>query len=232
MRKLPSSKSSTWIAATILLTATAAFADVGDFFEGIFNQIGQPPSNSQPADPYNAGAASGYLGPSILVQSTSPEIIQLAQQLTAGKTTDAQKVKAVHDWVMDNIRYNVGQFQAIEQGRGQGIAFDALTVLHTRSSICNGYSTLTAALLRAVGVRTKIVLGVGGPGAARGTGSCNANHAWNEVVVNGHWMSVDTTFDAGNVVNGTTWEFVGKSYYMLHPTEFLSEHRKCQDMGY
>ncbi len=63
----------------------------------------------------------------------------------------------------------------------------ALDVLKTRRGDCNEHATLFAALSRAAGIPTKIVLGV-----VYVEGRF-FYHAWDEVFV-GKWVSVDPTF--------------------------------------
>ncbi|WP_405083575.1 transglutaminase domain-containing protein [Paenibacillus psychroresistens] len=58
--------------------------------------------------------------------------------------------------------------------------YSALETLRNRKAICNGYAKLTAALNRAVGIRTKIIGGTG-ISLAKGESFANVtetNHNW------------------------------------------------------
>jgi transglutaminase-like putative cysteine protease len=99
---------------------------------------------------------------------------------------------------------------------------DALSVLSSRVTVCQGYSNLYAALMRAAGIRAKIVSGrlynKGVPSDQSPEQICNApydpetNHAWNEVYVDNRWMTVDVTSDAGYSLDNTTAGFQHTPY--------------------
>jgi transglutaminase-like putative cysteine protease len=63
---------------------------------------------------------------------------------------------------------------------------NALDVLKTRKGDCNEHATLFAALSRAAGIPTKVILGV------VFLDGKFYYHAWNEVFV-GNWIAVDPT---------------------------------------
>lgn len=59
--------------------------------------------------------------------------------------------------------------------------------LRTKRGICYDFASLNAALLRAQGIPTRLVMGT-----AKGV---DGYHAWNEVFVNGKWRVIDVTRD-------------------------------------
>ena len=133
-----------------------------------------------------------YLFPSNYVQSTNSEIVKLAGTITENCYNDFEKTSAIHDWVARNIKYNVAET------KGKIIEYSAVDTLNAKSSICNGYANLTAALNRAVGIKTKVVTGNLIDNGVSGL------HNWNETYVNNQWIPQDTTLDAGyiNIKNG------------------------------
>ncbi|MBE0584434.1 MAG: transglutaminase domain-containing protein, partial [Desulfofustis sp.] len=64
---------------------------------------------------------------------------------------------------------------------------DALSTLKTGIGDCNEHASLFAALARAAGIPTKIAVGVVWQHDAF------YYHAWNEVCLDGTWISLDTT---------------------------------------
>lgn len=154
-----------------------------------------------------------YLSPSIGVQSDNPEIIDLAKSITKDLTSDYAKVRAVHDWVAKNIAYD------IEGYHSGNIICDALGVLHARKGVCQGYACLSAALLRSVGVKTKVVQGIAASGSIpeeirKNPQAYSPNHAWNEAYADGRWVVFDATWDAGYVDPGVTiFTFCYKTEY-------------------
>lgn len=55
--------------------------------------------------------------------------------------------------------------------------------------ICYDYSSMLAAFMRSLGFPARLVKGY--------TTNVEGYHAWNEILIDGKWMIVDTTYDAG-----------------------------------
>ena len=136
-----------------------------------------------------------YLLPSKYIESENKEIIALANNITKNCFSDMEKTSAIHDWVAKNISYDVAEYES------QVHEHSSLETLHDKSAVCNGYANLTAALNRAVGIKTQVVTGT-----VTTSGSTGA-HAWNATLINGKWINQDTTFDAGYLDSDTN-EFV------------------------
>lgn len=151
--------------------------DQGRVSRPILGEIGSP-VNSELAD------QDLLLSPSFSIQSDDPEIIALALKITAGLDIDYDKARAIHDWVAHNISYDEELHQAIDKGEASE-PITALGTLHAGKSVCEGYSKLTAALHRAVGIPAKYVIG----------SNYSENHAWNEVLVDKRWILVEATWD-------------------------------------
>lgn len=140
-----------------------------------------------------------FLLPGQGIQSDAPAIVELARQLTAGLAGDMAKSRAIHDWVCTNIAYDT---EAYFNGTYIYKDYSALNVLKTRVGTCEGYSNLNAALHRAAGIPARVVRGK----AIRlylnetwdSTGG-GGNHAWNEVFIDGRWVTEDAAWDAGTV---------------------------------
>ncbi|WP_337103189.1 transglutaminase domain-containing protein [Paenibacillus sp. YIM B09110] len=116
--------------------------------------------------------------------SSSLAIVK-AKELTKNSKSDNEKVRAIYDYIINNIKY--------DYDLAANISTDYLPsidkTLSTKKDICYGYSSLFAAMLRSVGVPTKLVMG--------DTEYVSVYHAWNEVFLNGKWVIIDTTVDAG-----------------------------------
>ncbi len=90
-----------------------------------------------------------YLQATDLVQSDSPEIQSLAKGLTANAATLHEAVTAIANYVADEIRYSYNPPQ-----------FDALYTVKTKTGNCQNFAHLSMALLRAVGIPSRIVGGI------------------------------------------------------------------------
>ena len=114
--------------------------------------------------------------PSRYVQSDHPEISAHARTITLKSESTFQKVKHLASWVYENI----------DKRPVIGLP-DALATLHSRMGDCNEHAALFAALARSSGIPTRIVAGV----------TLHLErfyyHAWNEVCIDGRWISLDTT---------------------------------------
>ena len=61
-------------------------------------------------------------------------------------------------------------------------------ILSSKSGICYDYAALFAGMLRSEGIHTKLVKGY--------KNDMKEYHAWNEVLIDGIWVIIDTTYDA------------------------------------
>lgn len=112
--------------------------------------------------------------------------VKLASQLTKGMTDDEQKIKAVYNYLVNNLRYDYNKIKSVKPGYLPDI--DA--TLQSKKGICYDYSATFAAMLRSLGIPTKLVKGY--------AVNIKEYHAWNEVYnkKTGKWMIIDTTFDS------------------------------------
>lgn len=82
-------------------------------------------------------------------EEITPEIQALADQLTAGKKTELEKADALCEWIATHIYYDYVDLKAhIDDVKDQSAA----AMLERRTAICDGYSALTLAMLRAAGL--------------------------------------------------------------------------------
>ncbi|WP_379127594.1 transglutaminase family protein [Paenibacillus sp. sgz500958] len=128
--------------------------------------------------------------------SSSDKAIQQAQQLTQGLSTDEAKVKAIYNYVVKNVQYDYTLASSIPTDYIPSID----KTLTGKKGICYDYSSLFAAMLRSVDIPAKLVMGK--------TSYVTEYHAWNEVLLNGKWVTIDTTVDAGMIKNKKTVELI------------------------
>ncbi|RUA02104.1 MAG: transglutaminase domain-containing protein [Deltaproteobacteria bacterium] len=114
--------------------------------------------------------------PSRYVQSDHPEIIAQAEALMTGGGDTLKKVRFLAAWIYEHI----------DKRPVIGLP-DALATLHGRKGDCNEHAALFAALARAAGIPARIASGV------MRHQDRFYYHAWNEVCLDGQWVSLDTT---------------------------------------
>jgi len=119
----------------------------------------------------------------ILSRADYADIIKAAQDITAGITDDYEKVRAICNWVVQNISYDFDMLF----GKHYKSTF-APTVFKDRVTICEGYAKLTVALANAAGFPAKYIYG------RADNGYQEDGHAWTEVWVDDRWVIIDTTW--------------------------------------
>ncbi len=90
-----------------------------------------------------------YLSSTRQVPSDDREIINRAKQMTTGADSEFDAVQMILSWVVDHVNYTLVPR-----------SYDAMYSLNTGIGNCQNFSHLSAALLRAVGIPTRIVNGV------------------------------------------------------------------------
>ena len=190
--------------------------------------------NSQPADPESL---EFYKLPSRddTIKSGDKAIIDLAESITENISDDYSRIKAVHDWVADNIYYDHDA-----SGSKDYEDTSALGVLELKRSVCEGYAKLTVALLRAAGIPAKyidgFVLGLNGIKRADVFYDLNSdelNHAWCEAFADGRWIIIDVTWDSRNrYENGEYSQFPRTDKYFDISLEEVSANHKYRDYSF
>jgi len=138
------------------------------------------------------------------------ETIKLSNQLCAGCLSDLSKLEACYNWILKNITYDTYLAQTVESW---WLPVPD-KVLAARKSICWGYASLLAGLMRCQDIPCSIEVGNVFPGPeVQGRG---VYHAYNKVWIrepSGHitpeikvlslrWFRLDPTFHATSN-NGT-----------------------------
>ncbi len=112
-------------------------------------------------------------------QWISDQMAAIAREATRGCSTQEQKARALHDWVIKNSAYDESYtYYGIE-----GILFHG-------TGVCNSYTLTYQELLTSVGITSQIV-----SGTATNNSGVTGSHAWNLVQLNGDWYHIDTTWD-------------------------------------
>ncbi|MDN4526487.1 transglutaminase domain-containing protein [Fictibacillus fluitans] len=152
-----------------------------------------------------------YSLPSKGIQSDNMEIGRLSAKLMAGRHNDKDKAKAVYEYVAKNIQYDVNKLDK------RSFAFDdsALKTLHEKKGVCQDFSYLAIALLRAGGMEARMAIGYAGQ-----------DHAWIETKVNGRWLTMDPTWGSGYLQNGRFVRNYTLKYFDPKPEEFKKSHTK------
>ena len=114
----------------------------------------------------------------------TPEIVDLARQITQGKTTVMQKARAIYDWICDNMERDPSI-----KGCGSG---NVRILLHKKKGKCVDIHSVFVTLLKGAGVPAREVFGLRLP-RHEGTVEINTwQHCWAEFYVPGAgWVAAD-----------------------------------------
>ena len=148
-----------------------------------------------------------FLRPNQYVNYTAnSQAVKKAAELTAGKKTDLEKIKAIYHYTITTLTYDKQKAQTVQSG----YLPDVDKVLAEKKGICFDYVALMTAMLRSQGIPTKLVVGYTG----------DVYHAWiNTYIPEQGWIEGIIFFD------GTTWK-------LMDPTFASSANQSKQIMEY
>lgn len=136
-------------------------------------------------EPEGATVDDAYSRSNAMITSEDPRVVELAKKAIGNATDPWEKTKRIVKWVSANLR---------DKNFATGFA-SASEVARNLSGDCTEHGVLVAAMCRAVGVPSRVVVGLVYAENLGGFGY----HLWNEVYVNQRWVAVDATFDEDTV---------------------------------
>lgn len=138
--------------------------------------------------------------------------------------TERQKVRYAHDWITQNVAYDLAQ----KDGEAERVT-DAYGVIAHGKSVCAGYANAFKMLLDRLGIENRLLNGYARAKSFQPFEEAErkpeeTNHAWTAVRLDGQWRLIDSTWNAG-YTNEEGFEFAYEhDYYMLPPRGFLHTH--------
>lgn len=120
----------------------------------------------------------------IVEHAASSTAIPAFKSLTADKPAELDKTTTVHKSVVESFSYDFSKAASVQSNYVPVID----SVYAAKKGICYDYAAVFAGALRSQGIPTRLVMGYM-PGI-------NEYHAWNEVLIGGSWVAIDTTFDS------------------------------------
>ncbi len=160
-----------------------------------------------------SSADNRYTAPSHCADSEHQQIIDQVQALGLSGLADREKTQKIHDWITHNIAYDSNYADLPWLPASQIIA--------ARRGVCKDYAVLFTALARASGIPCRIVIG-----EVDISDSMTGLHAWNEVLIEGEWVPVDVSLDAGYINAQSQFVFEYSSEYLLPaPACFALTHK-------
>ncbi len=123
-----------------------------------------------------------FIQPELHIESANPQIMTLARNLSAGKGTVCQQVRAFYDFIGSNLTYTFN-----------GQNWGAQAALGTMGADCTEYASLLAALSRAQGIPARYFEGLLYMDKET-SALATTEHAWPDVYLPGAgWVALDPT---------------------------------------
>lgn len=144
-----------------------------------------------------ASEQAPYLVPNLFCEyDANSNVVAKAKELTRDAQNEGDALRLIYSWIESNVRYD--DAKAAELNGKSGYIPNPDDTLSTQTGICFDYASLAAAMLRSLGIPTKIITGYVAPNGIY--------HAWNMVWIDGSWKSVHFT------VNPRDWTRVDLTF--------------------
>lgn len=124
--------------------------------------------------------------------------------ITPDLTEDYDKIKAIHDYIIDNTKYDLENNEDKRSYTAYGPLFNNLAT-------CNGYTDLMAIFLTKMGYDNYKVA------TTKETDDNTEGHIWNAVKVDGVWLHLDLTWD--DPVSSDGENYLYHKYFLIDSEE-------------
>ncbi len=180
---------------------TSIITDEGYGNKVLFLKIGQNAQNENTSEiiisfkvkrvEYSAASGSGdsykalsrFLKPDKLVP-VNGRLKALAKKITQGKSDDLERVRAIYDYIIDELTYSKDDPMVCGIG-------DSLLTLEAKKGICTDYHSLFISLARSLGIPAKFEIGYRIP-EEKSEGMLNGYHCWAKFYLKDRgWIPVD-----------------------------------------
>lgn len=141
-------------------------------------------------------------------KALTQEVDNVLKKIIKPKSTDFDKVKAIHDYLVLNTAYDYRNFN---NKTVPADSFTAYGALINGIAVCDGYTKAAQIMLDRLGIENKYVVG-----KVNGT-----LHSWNQVKLDGHYYFMDITWDdpAPNKPGK-----VGYRYFLVTSEQLRKDH--------
>lgn len=139
---------------------------------------------------------------------------KIVEKIIEESMSDYEKTKIIHDYIVNNSRYDERLFTERDVPPESYTAYGNLVL---GVGVCEGYAKSMKYLLDKVGVESIVVVG----------NSKNQNHAWNLVKIDDEYYHIDATWDDPISDNGEN--IIQYNYFNLTDEEISKTHKWNRD---
>lgn len=132
------------------------------------------------------------------------------------KMTDEEKIKIIHDYIINNTRYDEERAIAVKSGTYDSLLHASNTAygtLFNGKAICGGYTDTMAIFLDKLGFKNYKI--------------SSSKHIWNLVYINGEWRHLDLTWD--DPVTNTGVNRLEHNFFLITDKELTDKNTGQHD---
>ena len=137
------------------------------------------------------------------------KIQDVAATITYDSMTDREKVKAVHDWIINNTVYD---YQNYLDGTIPDESYEIEGVINKGIGVCSGYARTFKAFMDLLGIPCDCVIGMAN----------NGGHSWNRVFIDNNYLYIDTCWDDPIMSDGSNGLFY--DYFLISYEQMSIDH--------
>ena len=142
--------------------------------------------------------------------SLTTKVNSVMSSLSLDGKTEKQKIRAIHDYICDNVNYD---FEHLDQGADYPLQFSAYAAMCKGKAVCQGYAILFYRMAKEAGLGVRVVT--------------SYDHAWNIVRIGSVYYNIDTTWDGQDDTTLYTWYLKGMRAFNQY--DHLRESEYCTD---
>lgn len=162
----------------------------------------------------------------VYTKNVDMRVDQVIRSVIRKDMTRYEKVKAVHNWMIRNVKYD---YYRLKQGYIPRVSHTAKGALVKKVAVCDGYAHAFQMIMKKLKIPCRFVVGSSG----------GVGHAWNMVKLGGKWYHVDVTFD-DPIINGRNTNTTPYYTYFLKSSSVMkkshnwvkSKYPKCTSKKY
>lgn len=157
----------------------------------------------------------------------------LAAFINRDFSSDADKVRAIYGWLINNIAYDPAEYKALDYSfttvternqKQEKFRFQLIDrVLQKGVAVCEGYAFVFERLCELTGVTSYLVRGDSKASLTDIGREYDINHMWNIALVDGEPFLFDATWGAGKY-NGRFIKDPSYRYFQADPAAFIFTH--------
>ncbi len=147
----------------------------------------------------------------VQIKSEEKRIDQVIKTVIKKGMSTREKVKAVHNWLIRNVKYDYDNYLS---GTVPKVSHTSKGALVRGMAVCDGYSKAFMKIMKKLKIPCKMITGV----------SEGGGHAWNLVKIKRKWLHVDVTFDDPIVNEKNTNTRPRYTYFLKTDTQMRKDH--------